>query len=55
MSKKVDEAKTELLDRIDRAVEPRKMSAADALEVLEQLRDDIEMRIEGLRDDIKRG
>lgn len=54
MSKRTDNAVDFLLDQIERETEPRKMSAADALEVMERIRDELELRMEALRDDIER-
>ena len=43
----------ELLERIDAATEPAKMSKENALELLERLIDDLRSRCEALRDEIK--
>lgn len=41
-----------LMQLIDRAIEPKKMSANEALEVLELLRSEIDIRISALREDL---
>lgn len=44
---------TRILQLIDHAYEPGKMSLAEALEFLEQLATEIDSRIDGIKDDMK--
>ena len=45
--------KTELLNEVDEIIAPEKMSPEEAIEFLEQLGDEIEMRIQGIKDDMR--
>lgn len=45
--------KEKLLEDIDLVTAPDKMSAKDAILILEELASDIDGRIEGLRDDLQ--
>lgn len=49
---KASEAWRAVLDLLDRETEPRSMSKAEALELLEELGTDLEARIEALKHEI---
>lgn len=48
---KVEDAKQRVLRLLDQETEPKRMSAVQAMEVLQELRDDIAMRLEALREE----
>ena len=53
MSKSLELTVSELMETIDKAIEPSQMSASEALEVLSSLMDELDMRMDGLADDLK--